>query len=257
MQVHRIVGAHPVVRAMADAAERLAHSGAAVALVGERGTGKELLARCLHAAGSRPAERWLRLDCAEPSAARLEHELFERDGGWRRASGGTLLLDDLAYLPLTIQIRLLDSLRAVARDCLPQVVATLTEDVTAAMRAGRLDQPFIHYLQPTEVLLPALRQRRADVPLLVDHFLGLYGDRHGVGLRPVEPEALVHLWQYDWPGNVRELESVIERVVVLCARRTVRVADLPAEIRNGAAARPSRFAPSVADPPGPNLRPTL
>jgi DNA-binding NtrC family response regulator len=94
MQADRIVGTHPIVRAIADAAEQLARSGHAVFVIGERGTGKELFARQLHAAGQRPDERFVRVDCAEPSAERLEHELFERERGWKRASGGTLLLDD-------------------------------------------------------------------------------------------------------------------------------------------------------------------
>ena len=256
MQAHRIVGAHPVVRAIADTAERLARSGAAVALVGERGTGKELLARWLHAAGGRPEERCLRIDGAEPSVERLEHELFTHDGGWRRARGGTLLLDDLASLPLDLQLRLRDDLRAA--DQCPQVVATLHDELAAAARAGRLAEPLIELLRPIEVVLPALRQRRADIPLLVDHFLAVYGERHGVGLRSVEPEALVRLWQYDWPGNVRELESVIERVVVLCARRAVRLGDLPAEVRSATSARPVAPPLSAAITyPGPHLRPTF
>ena len=104
MQAQRILGTHPVVRAIAGAAPSGWPAAAQpVVVVGERGTGKELFARQLHAAGRRPSERFVRVDCTEPSDQRLEQELFERDGGWRRAEGGTLLLDDLASLPLELQ----------------------------------------------------------------------------------------------------------------------------------------------------------
>jgi DNA-binding NtrC family response regulator len=258
MQADRIVGTHPIVRAIAEAAERLARSGDAVFVIGERGTGKELFARQLHAAGRRPDERFVRVDCAEASEERLAHELFERERGWERASGGTLLLDDLPSLPPELQRRLLDSFRQAAPDACraAQLVASMDQAIALQRRSGRLDGELIDHLCPVEVALPALRQRRSDIPVLVEHFLALYAQRNGVPDCVIETEALVHLWQYDWPGNVRELESVIERVVVLCPRGVVRSTDLPASIRTGAGAR----GPScrTASPPtgvgGPQLR---
>ena len=112
MQAERILGTHPIVRAIAGAAERLGRSGHPVVVVGERGTGKELFARHLHAAAGRPEERFIRVDCAEPSERRLEQDLFEREGGWRRAVNGTLLLDGLSSLPLELQQRLLNDCQA-------------------------------------------------------------------------------------------------------------------------------------------------
>jgi two-component system response regulator HydG len=262
MQAYEILGTHPLVRAIADAAERLARSRTAVAVVGERGTGKELLARYLHASTDRSPDTFVRIDCCEGSQRRLEHELFERDGGWRRASHGTLLLDELPSLPIELQLRLRDSLReagAPRERHHQQIVATLTREVTAEMRAGRLAEELVASLQPVEIVLPALRQRRVDVPLLVQHFLGLYGARHGVGHCQIETEALVYLWQYDWPGNVRELESVIERVVVLCPHGVIRVGDLPAAVRTRSVRGPggAPTPPRAGNGAGPQLRPTI
>ncbi len=261
MQAQRILGTHPVVRAIADAAKRLARSGQPVVVVGERGTGKELFARELHAAERRPSERFIRVDCTEPSDQRLEQDLFERDGGWRRAEGGTLLLDDLPSLPLELQQRLLDSLRQRAGDltgAAAQLVASMDQGIWLYRRAGRLVEELIDHLQPVEVMLPALRQRRSDIPVLVQHFLTLYADRNGVPHCAIETDALVELWQYDWPGNVRELESIIERVVVLCPRGVIRSSDLPSSVRTGVGTRngpPGNTPPS--GPAGPQLRPTL
>jgi DNA-binding NtrC family response regulator len=234
MQSERILGTHSIVRAIAGAAERLGRSGEAVAIVGERGTGKELFARYLHAAARRPGERFVRVDCTEPSELRLEHDLFAREGGWRRACDGTLLLDGLPSLPLELQGRLATDLAQHARPALPQVVASMDHEVAQHRRGGCLGGELIAFLQPVEVMLPALRQRRADIPVLVQHFVRLYAQRNGVAEPSIETETLVHLWQYDWPGNVRELESVIERLVVLCSDGVIRVGDLPAIIRDGA-----------------------
>jgi DNA-binding NtrC family response regulator len=258
MQAERILGTHPIVRAIAGAAERLGRSGHPVVVVGERGTGKELFARHLHAAAGRPEERFIRVDCAEPSVQRLEHDLFEREGGWRRAVAGTLLLDGLSSLPLDLQQRLLDDWSGADRRAHPQVVASMDREIAQQRRAGCLLGELIDYLQPVEVVLPALRQRRADIPVLVQHFLRLYAVRNGVPHPAIETEALVDLWQYDWPGNVRELESVIERVVVLCTSGVICSGDLPASVRTGAGERTASYGASGHTGfGGPQLRPTI
>lgn len=262
MQAERILGTHPVVRALAGAAGRLGRSGRAVIVVGERGTGKELFARQMHVAAGRPADGFIRIDCAEPSVRRLEHELFEREGGWRRGAGGTLLLDGLASLPLELQERLLDDLRTApdsACRCDPQLVGSLDQELALQCRSDRLLGSLIDRLRPVEVVLPALRLRRPDIPILVQHFLRLYAERNGVPHCAIETEALVELWQYDWPGNVRELESVIERVAVLSAGGIVRCQDLPDTVRAAIGARGAghRTAAGPAAPGAPQLRPTI
>lgn len=262
MQAERILGTHPVVRALAGAARQLARSGHAVIVAGERGTGKELFARQMHVAAGRPTDAFIRVDCAEPSLRRLEHELFEREGGWRRGAGGTLLLDDLSSLPLELQQRLLEDLRSAPDSdcrCDPQLVGSLDQELAAQGRGDRLLGSLIDHLRPVEVVLPALRLRRPDIPILVQHFLRLYAERNGVPYCAIETEALVELWQYDWPGNVRELESVIERVAVLSAGGVVRSQDLPATVRAGIGARAGahRSAAGPAAFGAPQLRPTI
>jgi DNA-binding NtrC family response regulator len=256
---HMVKGSHSVVRAIVSAAERLAGSRVAILVIGERGTGKELLARHLHFAGSGHEAPFVRIDCTEGSQLRLEQALFDADSGLGRANGGTLFLDDLGALPMALQDRLPAALQSgPAR---PRVVASCATNAEDACRLGRLSDALRRYLDPVELLVPSLRQRRADVPVLVEHFVGLYAARHGIGACRFDTDALVHLWQYDWPGNVRELESVVERVVVLCRSGVIRTTDLPSHIhgatgglRHGPCTPPRVTAPAGAGP-GPGLRP--
>jgi two-component system response regulator HydG len=256
MQAARILGTHSIVRAIAGAAERLARSHTAVAIVGEPGTGKELFARYLHLAAARPDERFVRIDCTEAVEQHLQQDLFERGGGWRRANGGTLLLDGLPSLAIEWQRRLHDELAAAEPSAWPHVVASMDRELAPSRRGGYLHEHLVELLRPVEVFLPALRQRRADIPVLVQHFLRVYAARNDVPVPGIETEALVQLWQYEWPGNVRELESIVERVVVLCTSGVIRVADLPMNVR--AAARRhlgDRYAATARD--AVHLRETL
>jgi DNA-binding NtrC family response regulator len=249
MQPPRFLGTHPIVHAIVGAAERLGRGGGAVAVVGERGTGKELFARYLHSTARRPADAFVRIDCAEPSEPRLRQDLFERDGGWRRARGGTLFLDNFPSLGLEWQERLHDELADTPRAHWPQVIASMDRDLLRCRSGAGVHEDLVELLAPVEVALPALRQRRADIPVLVQHFLRVYAARHGVRVPAIATEALVELWQYDWPGNVRELESVVERVVVLCAGDVIRRSDLPPHIRDGSglAHRGNAVLPPVFD----------
>jgi DNA-binding NtrC family response regulator len=249
-----IRGSHPVMRAILSVAERIATTDVCALIVGEKGTGKELLARYIHSASPRAAQPFIRVDCQELAAARngsslasalahdangssanglgLAHALRER------ARGGTLLLDHLSAFGTEVQARLLSWL-------LP---ATLPADVRLVATRDPADAPpsclTAAGLALVEIPVPALRQRRSDIPVLVEHFLELYVTRHGLSPRHVDTEAMVQLWQYDWPGNVRELESVVERVVVLSRCGVIRGADLPPHIVTVTRRPPDR--PTVA-----------
>jgi DNA-binding NtrC family response regulator len=253
----RVKGAHPVVRAILSAAGRLAGSRVAVLIVGERGTGKELLARHLHLAGGAPEAPFVRIDCAEGSELRLEQALFNAGAGLERANRGTLFLDDLGALPMDLQGRLLAALQGGPGR--PRIVASCANDAAEECRLGRLSAALRRFLDPVELLVPSLRQRRADIPVLAEHFLSIYAERHHIGACRFDAEALVHLWQYDWPGNVRELESVVERVVVLCRAGVIRTADLPPHLLGaiGSMRALPPTPPRVTAPvgAGPNLRP--
>jgi DNA-binding NtrC family response regulator len=245
METETIRGSHPLMRAILEVAERIATTDVCVVILGEKGTGKEVLARYIHALSPRSARPFLRIDCQEALAAGgaailsgalaqgvigngMAHALLER------ARGGTLYLDRISALTAELQRPLRSALLADAG---------ATADVR--LLAGRDGaEPPPRWLEevglvPVELPVPALRQRRSDIPVLVEHFLDLYARRHGVWPRRIETEAMVQLWQYDWPGNVRELETVVERVVVLSRSGVIRAADLPRHICGVAAGDPA------------------
>ncbi|MGH7789972.1 MAG: sigma-54-dependent transcriptional regulator [Candidatus Binatia bacterium] len=255
-----IKGAHPVVRAIVAAAQRIAPTDMAVFISGERGSGKELLGRVLHAGSRRAAAAFVRLDCTELSPERMDGELFAASvpafGQVRstanlldRARGGTLFLDELPAMPLDVQERL-PALFAGGGDV--RIVASSQRDMAVDLGSERLSAHLIEYLAPLELCVPALRQRRSDIPLLIEHFLAVYGDRHGIGPCRMQTDAMVQLWQYDWPGNVRELESLVERIVVLSRGALIGPGDLPPHIAGGRTPLVHRAAPR---PPPPGLRP--
>jgi DNA-binding NtrC family response regulator len=235
MESYSIRGSHPVMRSILSAAERIAGTDICVLIVGEKGTGKDLLARYIHAASPRASGPFVRVDCRELGSVRsgtalsgaLAHE-FAGDGmayGLReRARGGTLFLDQISALGNELQSRLLSMLRAEPAPTDVRLLASRdpADALPSCLAAAGLAL--------VEIPVPPLRQRRSDIPLLVEHFLELYVGRHGVPPRRIDTEAMVQLWQYDWPGNVRELENLVERVVVLNRSGVIRAADLPRHV---------------------------
>jgi DNA-binding NtrC family response regulator len=238
-------GSHPVIQAILSAAERIATTDVCVLIIGEKGTGKELLARYIHELSRRTEQPFVRIDCQELAAVRGGSRLAgalaqDGDGSMagalcERARGGTLFLDHLSAFGPETQARFLSWFlgRAASTDTRVLAARDPGEALSSCLAAAGLAL--------VEIPVPALRQRRSDIPLLVEHFLQLYVARHAVAPRRIDTEAMVQLWQYDWPGNVRELESVIERVVVLSRSGVIRTADLPPHIctvgRNGGAMR--------------------
>src|SRR4030095_1106293 len=197
-------------RPIVSAAERIAGTDAAVLIVGEKGTGKELLARHIHAASSRAGCAFIRVDCQELTAFRggasLSGALAQDNGGMaqalrQRANGGTLFLDRISAFGAELKARLLPwrVQNAAAADVRLLAAREPGEALPSCLAAAGLAL--------VEIPVPPLRQRRSDIPVLVEHFLQLYVDRHAVPPRRIDTEAMVQLWQYDWPGNVRELES--------------------------------------------------
>jgi len=232
MEICTIRGSHPVIRAILSAAEQIAATDVCALIIGEKGTGKELLARHIHAVSPRAAGPFVRVDCQDLVLLRGGRDLraaldTSSEAGTvaallERAHGGTLFLDQLAALSTELQARLLSALLGCAVDVRLLAARDPLETGASCLAAAGLAL--------VEIPVPALRQRRSDIPVLVEHFLELYARRHGVGVRRIETEAMVLLWQYDWPGNVRELESVVERVVVLSRSGIIRPADLPPHI---------------------------
>jgi DNA-binding NtrC family response regulator len=263
-----IVGSSPTLRRVLDIATQAAPSSATVLVLGESGTGKELLARFIHERSTRARGPFVAVNCAAIPETILEAELFghergaftgafaKREGRFARAAGGTLFLDEIGELSPAVQVKLLrvlqegeyepvggDTVRADVR-----TVAATNKDLRAEVSAGRFREDLFYRLNVIAITAPPLRSRREDIPLLVDHFLGVYCSKNNRPRLEAPREVLARLTDYPWPGNVRELENVIERAVVLCRGEQLSVDDLPDLIREGAAAEPSSLTFSVGTP---------
>jgi sigma-54 dependent transcriptional regulator, flagellar regulatory protein len=222
---------------------RVAVSEATVLLGGETGTGKEVFARLIHAASPRAKRQFVPVNCGAIPDTLLESELFgyvkgaftgavhPRRGRVALADGGTLFLDEIGELPLSLQVKLLRLLQertyepvgsseSVVADF--RLVAATNRDLLQEVRAGRFRQDLYYRLNVCPMHLPALRQRRGDIPVLFRHFWRARGEQ-----RRVEAEVLERLERYDWPGNVRELENLVERISVIIESPTIGVRNLP------------------------------
>jgi two-component system response regulator HydG len=248
-----------------DVATQAAPSSATVLILGESGTGKELVARFIHEHSSRSKAPFVAVNCSAIPETILEAELFghergaftgataRREGRFARAAGGTLFLDEIGELSPAVQVKLLrvlqegeyepvggDTVRADVR-----IVAATNKDLRAEVAAGRFREDLFYRLNVIAVTAPPLRARREDVPLLVDHFLGVYCAKNNRPRLEAPREVLAVLSDYSWPGNVRELENVIERAVVLCRGDKLTVDDLPEVVRQGETVEPSTITFSV------------
>jgi DNA-binding NtrC family response regulator len=252
--------------AMAEALSTVARAAASqvpVLVMGESGTGKELVARALHAASARAAGPFLAVNGASLSPTLLESELFGhergaftgaerlRKGRFELASGGTFFLDEVGDLPAAVQVKLLRVLqegtveRVGSAQPLPvdvRVVAATHRDLPAEVAAGRFREDLYYRLAVVTVELPPLRRRRADVPLLVEHFRGKHAPP-GAPERRFSREAMDLLVAYDYPGNVRELENIVQRSLVLARGELITTADLPAAVQRRTAEGNGRGGP--------------
>jgi len=219
-----------------------------VLITGESGTGKELVARALHTEGNRSAMPFVAVNCGAIPDELMESELFghvkgsftgayaDKPGLFRQAQAGTLFLDEIGELSLGLQVKLLRALQerrvkpvgaATETEVDVRVVAATNRDLEAEVARGAFRQDLYYRLNVIEVRLPPLRQRREDVPLLVDHFIRRFAAEQDKEIRGVEPAAMKRLEEYDFPGNVRELENIVERAVALSAGPTIISEDLP------------------------------
>jgi two-component system response regulator HydG len=263
-----IVGSSPALRRVLEVATQAAPSSATVLVLGESGTGKELLARFIHDHSSRARAPFVAVNCAAIPETILEAELFghergaftgalaRREGRFAKASGGTLFLDEIGELSAAVQVKLLrvlqegeyepvggDTVRADVR-----IVAATNKDLRAEVAAGRFREDLFYRLNVIAITAPPLRSRREDIPLLVDHFLGVYCAKNNRSRLEAPRDVLQILMDYPWPGNVRELENVVERAVVLCRSDKLTPDDLPESIRQAPGAEPSSLTFSVGTP---------
>jgi two-component system response regulator HydG len=253
--VHReIVGSSPALRRVVDMSTQAAPSQATVLILGESGTGKELLARCIHERSGRARGPFVAVNCAAIPETILESELFghergaftgatgKKDGRFAKAAGGTLFLDEIGELSPSVQVKLLRVLQEGEYEPLGgntqkadvRIVAATNRDLVGEVAAGRFREDLYYRLNVIAITAPPLRARREDIPLLVDHFLGLYCAKNGRPRLHPTRGALDRMMDYAWPGNVRELENVIERAVVLSRADALGESDLPDHIATAA-----------------------
>jgi len=255
-----IIGSSRAMMEVYRLTRQVARSRASVLLLGETGTGKELIARAIHEHSQRRNRPFVRVNCGALSESLRESELFGHvrgafAGAWRDTPGlleaaerGTALLDDVDELPPELQAKLL---RFLAEGCFARVggtdaiavstriIAATSHDLEAEVRAGRFREDLFYRLNVIALRLPPLRERREDLPALTDELvttLALRHQRHGVRLTPGARRAID---KYAWPGNVRELTNALERAVVLARDDTITVEDLPDQVLAPTAGRPA------------------
>jgi len=235
-----------------DQAARVAPRDTTVLIRGETGTGKEQLARAIHQNSLRKSKPFVTINCGAIPKDLVEAELFgyargaftgavqTRAGKIEMADGGTLFLDEIGELPLEAQVKLLRVLQqgeiskigaGETTHVNVRVVAATHRDLTAMIEDGTFREDLYYRLAVVPLFLPPLRERREDIPELVEHLFRKAKDRHGIQDAQLAPTVMPHLSGYRWPGNVRELENVLERLLVLSAHAVVSEADLPEEIR--------------------------
>jgi two-component system response regulator HydG len=238
----KLIGSSPAMRPVLEKLQRVAQSSATVLITGESGTGKELIARAIHAASPRAAQPMLCVNCAALSPTLLESELFGhekgaftgadrmRKGRFELADGGTLLLDEVSEIAPPLQAKLLRVLQerefervgsSVTRRIDVRVIATTNRDLREWAAKARFREDLYYRLSVLPIEVPPLRERREDLPLLLDHFLGRVMVREGHERPRFAREAMALLADYAWPGNVRELQNLCERLGVLEAGRDV------------------------------------
>jgi len=263
-----IVGSSQALRRVIDVATQAAPSQATVLVLGESGTGKELLARYIHERSARARGPFIAVNCAAIPETILESELFghekgaftgatgRKEGRFAKASGGTLFLDEIGELSWSVQVKLLRVLQEGEYEPLGgnthkadvRIVAATNRDLVAEVSAGRFREDLFYRLNVIAITAPPLRARREDIPLLVDHFLGLYCAKNGRPRLHPTRGVLDRLAEYTWPGNVRELENVIERAVVLSRDETFGEGDLPDHVATSAPSAPTQLAFEIGTP---------
>jgi DNA-binding NtrC family response regulator len=261
-----IGGSEPMARVY-DAIKRVAESTSTVLIRGESGTGKELVARAIVALGPRAQKPFVSLNCAALPENLIETELFghekgaftdartARPGHIELAHTGTLLLDEIATLGLGLQSKFLRVLedRAVtriggqsAKKIDFRLIAATNEDLEEMVRAGRFREDLYYRINVVPIVLPALRDRPGDIPLLLDHFLRSYCAANNVPLKRLDPEVIQILEEDAWPGNVRELENLVQRLVLMVDGPVVKVQHLPQRLLyNSAASQESMLIPEA------------
>jgi len=246
--VEDIIGESQAVKRMLNDVESIAQSNSSVIITGESGTGKELIARAIHSNSSRKYFPMISVHCGALSESLLESELFghergaftgasfTRKGRFEMADGGTIFLDEIATISPKMQVELLRVLESktfvrvggnkeMTSDF--RVICATNKDLEAMVKSGTFREDLYYRLNVLNIRVPPLRDRKEDIPQLVNYFIEKYCKSMSRDLLSIEPAALQHLSEFDYPGNVRELENMVERAIVIGNGREIRLKDLP------------------------------
>jgi len=252
IELDGIVTVNPKMHALLRTMQKIADSKLTVLILGESGTGKELAARAIHNHSPRKQKSYRAINCAGFNENLLESELFghvrgaftgavvERKGMFEVADAGTIFLDEVGDMPVTMQAKLLRTLEngeiqpvgsSDVRRVDVRVVAATRRDLRQMVEKGEFREDLFYRLNQATLRLPPLRERREDIPLLIDHFILQAAKTHGRQVESISHEAVRRLTGYQWPGNVRELRGVVEQMVVLAEHSRLEVEDLPEQVR--------------------------
>jgi len=246
-----IIGRSRVMLELLETVSLVAPTEATVMITGESGTGKELIARAIHANSPRRQKPYIQINCAAITETLLESELFghekgaftgadrRREGRFRLAHGGSIFLDEVSEMSVAMQAKLLRVLqekeiqRVGGDEVLKvdvRVMAATNRDLKKEIEAGGFREDLYYRLNVVTLAVPALRERREDIPLLVQHFLETFAEKNRKQIKGFTPQAMDRLVRYDWPGNVRELMNAVERGVILCRGEYIAEKDFPLSV---------------------------
>lgn len=243
-----IIGESPAIKKIIEEVKKIANAKSNVLLLGETGTGKELIARAIHFSSNRAEKPFIPINCSAIPENLLESELFghvrgaftgavsSKRGLFEEANGGTVFLDEIADLPLSLQAKLLrvledQEIRPIGSNQSVKVdirfISATNKDLSQLVREGRFREDLFYRLNVINIVLPPLRERGNDIELLVRYFIEKYSKEHGKEIKGIDESALRLLKKYRWPGNIRELQNVIERAVLITEDGILRKEHLP------------------------------
>ncbi len=245
---YQLIGEHPLMKNLKEQILKIAPTNATVLIQGESGTGKELVARAIHSNGLRAEESFVQVNCAAIPEELIESELFGHEKGaftgaterqvgkFELADGGTIFLDEVGDMSLRTQSKVLrvleegeiqrvGSSKIIKVDV--RVIAATNKDLNKEMKEGRFREDLYFRLNVVPIYVPPLRERKEDIPLLVDYFCRVFSEENNFKLKKFSPEALDAMMRYSWKGNVRELKNLVERLIIMNDRDVISINDLP------------------------------
>lgn len=248
---HRIIGKSYAIRKIFDLIDSVADTDSTVLITGKSGTGKELVAKALHFTSKRKDKPFVVVNCGAISDTLIESELFghkkgaftgavsDKEGFMKAANGGTLFLDEIGEMPMELQVKLLRTIQE--KEYIPvgttkaipvnvRFVASTNKNLSEEIKAGNFREDLFYRLNVVEIVLPSLKDRKEDIPILANHFLDKYRKEMNKGIKGISEDAMRVLINHEWKGEVRELENVIERSIIFCNEDYIEVNNLPSSL---------------------------